>query len=267
MSDEIRAYRTQELPILDEGNASEARSAAELGGGSGVVQLAKRLLTAGAKQEAGAAGATTPATGVAAHDADAAAVTVSQAKLEAITTELARLQRAQSTLRAAIAARTGVALSPRGGGVPADLASVLAVAEASAATARSRKGVDPAILAADAAGGLPASQAPSTVGGPPRKAGGGPPGSVSAGLTGFAVAGDLLEIDFSPAAPPEPEVCVAPRFDAVPAVRAPPTATAAAGAAIAADPAALAAWLDRVETQYRVVLALLEGVVAGKGSP
>lgn len=203
----------------------------------------------------------------------------SQARLDALAAELGRLQRAQSTLKAALAAGAGVAISPRAGGVPAGLADILAAAEPAAAKARAhaaRGGLDPAIAAADAAAGLPPG------GGGPPPAGAGlldtarPPkaGAVSAGLTGFHVAADLLKLDFSAAQPPTPEAYVAPRWDAPPApsvvaahggaAAATAAATAAAAASVAADPTAMAAWLTRLETQHRVIMALLEAALAGK---
>jgi len=198
----------------------------------------------------------------------AAAADPSRAKLDALEAELARLVRAQSTLKAALAAGTGVAVSPRAGGVPADLAHILAAAEPAAARARklAAQGVlDPAIAAADAAAGLPPP--PKQQQQPPGRelaAAAGPPPracAVSAGLTGFAVAADLTTIDFSPAMVAESEACVAPRWDA-PAMGQPTDPAAAAGAAIAADPAAMVAWLARLETQQRVIVALLEAALS-----
>lgn len=200
----------------------------------------------------------------------AAAADPSRAKLDALEAELARLVRAQSTLKAALAAGTGVAVSPRSGGVPADLAHILAAAEPAAARARklaAQGALDPAIAAADAAAGLPPppkqQQQPQAPGRELAAAAGPPPraGAVSAGLTGFAVAADLTTIDFSPAMVAEPEACVAPRWDA-PAVGQPTDPAAAAGAAIAADPAAMVAWLARLETQQRVIVALLEAALS-----
>jgi hypothetical protein len=190
----------------------------------------------------------------------------SRSKFAALEAELGRLQRAQSTLRAALAAGAGVAISPRAGGVPAGLADILAAAEPSAAKARAHaaRQFDAAIAAADAAGGLPPCGQPPAGEAATLLAATAPPkfGAVSAGLTGFNVAGDLLSIDFSVIQPPSPEAFVAPRWDAP--RQAPAPSGPAAAASVAADPVAMAAWVARLETQQRVIVALLEASLAGK---